>query len=347
MSGNIPEPAHSWLTDPGTPVFAVPPTLSEWEAQRRKIRDTLLELLGQLPPRPPAPQIEMIAREDRGDFVIERFRMDNGAGAMVPGIVLLPRGLRKPAPAILYCHWHGGDYPIGKEELFQSAHTPEPPGPALAQHGFVVLAIDAPCFGERANRGPGGAVEPGRQAEESTAKFNLWTGRTFWGMLLRDDLTALDYLASRPEVDPTRIGVTGISMGSTRTWWLMALDERLKAGVGVACLTRYQNLIAHDSLAEHSLGYYVPRMLTHFDTEAVVALIAPRAILFQTGDRDAGSPIDGVREVESLVRPLYRMYGRDEAFGNLIYPNVGHRYTAEMWTRTQAWLADHLGTASS
>ena len=65
--------------------------------------------------------------------------------------------------------------------------------------------------------GFGGRAEKDYVSEESTAKFDLWVGRTFWGMLLRDDLMALDYLASRPEVDAGRIGVTGMSMGATRS----------------------------------------------------------------------------------------------------------------------------------
>ena len=99
-------------------------------------------------------------------------------------------------------------------------------------------------------------------------------------MMLRDDLMALDYLASRPEVDARRIGVTGMSMGATRSWWLMALDERIKTGVAVACLTRYQNLIEHEMLKAHGIYYFVPNLLNHFDTEAVVALLAPRPALF-------------------------------------------------------------------
>jgi dienelactone hydrolase len=161
-------------------------------------------------------------------------------------------------------------------------------------------------------------------------------------MLLRDDLMALDYLAERPEVDARRIGVTGISMGSTRSWWLMALDERIRTGIGVACLTRYQDLIARGALAEHSAGYYVPGVLRHFDTEAMVALIAPRPVLFQTGDGDAGSPIEGVRAIEAAVRRVYRLYGREAAFESRIYPGVGHVYTIEMWQRTLEWLERHL-----
>ena len=78
--------------------------------------------------------------------------------------------------------------------------------------------------------------------EMSLTKLNLWLGRTLWGMMLRDQQIALDYLESRPEVDPTRIGAQGMSMGSTQAWWLGAIDDRIKAVVGVACLTRYEDL---------------------------------------------------------------------------------------------------------
>jgi len=252
--------------------------------KRQEIRAELWKLLGKLPPRPKTPKVETLSREDRGDYVVEKFQFDNNAGSMVRGYLLLPKGTSEKRPAILYCHWHAGEYDLGKEELFQAKHTPEAPGPAFARRGYVILAIDASGFGERNGQGPDGTAEKDYTAEETASKFNLWVGRTFWGMLLRDDLIALDYLASRPEVDTERIGVTGMSMGATRTWWLMALDERLKTGVAIACLTRYQNMIEHGAIHEHDIGYFVPNLLKHFDTEAVVALIAPRPVMFQTGD---------------------------------------------------------------
>ena len=229
--------------------------------------------------------------------------------------------------------------------MFQAKHTPEAPGPALVRRGYVVLAIDACCFGERNGQGPDGPGEKDYDSEETASKFDLWVGRTFWGMLLRDDIMALDYLASRPEVDSERIGVTGISMGATRTWWLMALDDRLKAGVAVACITRYQNLILHGSLRGHDIGYFVPGMLAHFDSEAVVALIAPRPFMLQTGNEDSASPVDGIRAVEAAVRPAYQLYGKESEFQNIVYPGLGHVYTPAMWANTLAWLDGHLGVA--
>jgi len=335
--------AERWLAQAQLlPPFAVPNSLAKWEDERKDIRNTLWGLLGRLPPRPRVPKIQMLSRNDRGEFVVEKFSFDNGAGATVPGYILLPKNSAGRAPGILFCHWHGGEYEIGKEELFQSKHTPEPPGPALVKRGFVVLGIDAYCFGERNGQGPGGPSETGSAGEMTASKFNLWVGRTVWGMILRDDLLALDYLASRSEVDPDRLGVTGISMGATRSWWLMALDERLKTGVAVACLTRYQNLIQHEELKAHGIYYFVPNLLTHFDTEAIVSLIAPRPVLFQTGDQDGGSPVDGIRAIESAVRPVYRLYNKDSNFQSLIYPGLGHVYTQEMWNKTVAWLDEKL-----
>lgn len=332
-----------WLAAAGpVPKFEIPPTQAAWETKRKQTRAELNQLLGKLPPRPATPRIETLSREERDDCVVEKFQFDNGAGATVRGYLVLPKNLKGKAPAILYCHWHGGQYDIGKEELFRASHTPFEPGPIFAKKGFVVIAIDSYCFGERNGQGPGGPEEKGTAGEMTAAKFNLWVGRSLWGMILRDDLMALDYLVSRPEVDTSRIGVTGMSMGATRAWWLMALDERIKTGVAVACLTRYQNLIQNEELKGHGIYFFVPGMLNHFDTEAVVSLIAPRPALFMSGADDPTSPTDGIHAIETTVRSAYRLYGKESDFESIIYPGQGHVYTPEMWDKTLAWFDQHL-----
>jgi dienelactone hydrolase len=335
--------AQRWLeAADSVPAFDIPPSKAVWQRHRKKVRAQLWELLGRLPPRPKRLSVETLQREDHGDYALEKFQFNNGAGAIVPGYLLLPKAVSGKAPGILYCHWHGGQYDMGKEELFRTNATPIPAGPALAKRGYVVLAIDAYCFGERNGAGPGGPAEKGGAGEMTASKFNLWLGRTLWGMIVRDDLIALDYLCRRPEVDATRLGVTGISMGSTRAWWAMALDERLRAGVGVCCLTRYQNLIAHEGLKHHGIYYFVPGMLRHFDTEAVVALAAPRPLLFLSGETDAGSPVDGIRVIEEKTWRAYKLYGHSENFQSVIYRGVGHQYTPEMWERMLAWMDRQL-----
>lgn len=335
--------AEAWMkAAPPVPEFLAPANLEAWSARKSEIRTTLWRLLGALPPRPAKPEVRVLSRERREGFVVEKIEFDNGAGSTVPGYFVLPETTVRPVPAILYCHWHGGDYPIGKEEIFRSDHTPEPPAPALARRGYAVLCIDAYCFGERNGQGPGGEGEKGSAGEMTASKFQLWWGRSLWGMMLRDELMALDYLASRTEVDASRIGVTGISMGATRAWWLMALDDRLKAGVAVACLTRYQDLTVGGGLKYHGIYYFVPGMLAHFDSEAVVSCAAPRPLLCMNGDSDAGSPVQGIREIEKRVAPVYALYGKPEAFRSEIHEKTGHVYLPVMWSSMFNWMDRHL-----
>jgi dipeptidyl aminopeptidase/acylaminoacyl peptidase len=335
--------AERWLSAVKTPEFTAPATKESWEKQRTEIRTTLQSLLGTFPPRPAIPDVTTISREEKDGYVLEKFRFENGLGMTVPGYLFLPSNTsEKKSPAILYCHWHGGQYDIGKEEMLQTNATPVAAGPALAKLGYVVLGIDACCFGERNGAGPGGPTEKGSAGEMTAAKFQLWAGRTLWGVMVRDDLMALDYLCSRPEVDASRIGVTGISMGSTRSWWIMALDDRPRAAVNVACMTRYRDLVQEQSLKAHGIYYFVPGMLQHFDSEAVIALAAPRPMLFMTGDQDGGSPMSGVKTIEEKVKPIYQLHGAPDNFENVIYPGVGHVYLPEMWERTVKWMDQHV-----
>lgn len=333
--------AEKWLAKTKiAPAMTVPASVEAWQNQRTSIRAKLTELLGDLPPRPPVSAVEIVGKEDKGSYTLETIQFDNDAGEIVKGFLFVPKSAtaQSKAPAILYCHWHGGQYDIGKGELLGTNAVPVAPGAALAEAGYVVLGIDAPCFGERNGQGPDGPQQKGSAGEMSASKFHLWAGRTLWGMMIRDDLTALDYLCSRPEVDPQRIGVTGISMGSTRSWWVMAMDERPRAAVCVGCMTRYEELIRAGMLKAHGIYYFVPGMLKHFDTEAVIALAAPRPMLFMTGDQDGGSPVDGVRHLGDIVGKVYDLDGSKEHFENVIYPGVGHVYLPEMWAKTLAWM---------
>ena len=341
VADSTPADLNHWLRiTPPPPALSAPATRESWTVERQRIRGRLEQLLGDFPPRPPVPVVHTVAREDHGTFQVERFTFENGLGDTVPGVLILPTHRSGRLPALLYCHWHGGEYQGGKSEVFENRHTPEVPAAALAARGYAVLAIDAPCFGERNGRGPDGTRDAA--GEQSASKYHLWYGHSLWGALLRDDRMALDYLLSRPEIDPARIGVTGISMGATRSWWLMALDERIRAGVAVACLTRYQDLIAKGGLRHHGIYYFVPGMLRQFDTESVIALAAPRPLLCLTGGKDDGSPAAGIQRIEAAVRPIWRLTGRDGGFESVIYPELGHVYTPEMWRRMLAWFDSEL-----
>jgi dienelactone hydrolase len=325
-----------------------PDSADQWERQKPELRKKLWRLLGDLPPATtPRPTIRR--KEARDGYTLEYLTYDNGVGDTVYGYLLIPAGAKRRGPAILYNHYHGGRYTQGKEELFipafaHSGNQTLVTGLELVRAGYVVFCIDAYCFGERRFQGPGGKKEEGAQTEWALSKTFLWQGRCLWGMMVRDDVMALSYLATRPEVDPARIAAMGMSMGSTRTWWLAALDDRIKVAVSVSCLTRYQDLIRDgEHVNGHGIYYFVPGILREkIDTEQVVGLIAPRPHLTLTGDKDCGSPASGVRTINGFQEHLYKLYGKPENFRGILYPGVGHQYTPEMWAETLAWLKKHL-----
>lgn len=232
-----------------------------------------------------------------------------------------------------------------KDNMFGCQPTSQDVAELLVKQGYVVLGIDSYFNGELRGKGPAGSLETmqrGPDQEMSLFRLNLWLGRTLWGMMLRDEQIALDSLASRPEVDTARIGAQGMSMGSIRAWWLAAVDERIQAVAGVACLTRYEDLIAIRQLRAHGIYYFVPGILMHFDSEGIMALLAPRAFLALTGDRDAGSPLEGMKKLEKILAGFYQLYGRPESFQSVIDPETGHVYNDDMKRRMVKWFNRHL-----
>jgi dienelactone hydrolase len=333
---DVPESFRHWKR----PDWKMPSDLSRWEsADRAQVRATLLRLLGTMPPRPDPRKVEVIGQEDRGGYTLERFRFHNGVDMVVPGILMIPKGIPRPAPVIIGLHGHGGS----KDQFCPRTKEGQPIGPMLVERGYVVAAIDAYFNGERIGKGPGGPQEVKEPAQEhSLVKLNLWLGRTLWGMMIRDEQCLIDYLETRPEIDRDRIGATGMSMGCTRAGWLAAVDDRVKAIVGVACFTRYTELLVHGDLERHGMYYFVPGMLEHFDTEALFALVAPRPMLQLSGDQDGGAPTDGIEVLEEKLGALYRLYGHPERFRSVIYKDTGHEYLPEMKAETIAWFERYL-----
>jgi dienelactone hydrolase len=319
-----------------------PKTLQEWQVNRGQIRAKLWHMLGEMPPIF-TPQPTLVSSEQRDGYRLEKIVFYNGAGAEVPGWVLIPDGANN-APAILYNHAHGGDYTIGKKEIFEDRYDLNNQiGVELVRQGYVVLAIDAYLFDERQGKGPAGPSEIDKEAELTLAKKFLWEGGTLWGMMVRDDLLALNYLLTRSEIDPARIGTTGMSLGGTRTTWIAALDERIKVAIPVAQMNRYQEFAASGKYVQHGMYYYVPGILrSGVNMEHIAALTAPRPHLILIGDSDSLSPIAGVHIIDDFSRKIYDLYGQPDHFQTIIESGIAHQYTPTMFAATLAWFKRYL-----
>lgn len=303
--------------------------MTEDEEQRRK---QLYDLLGDLPPRNLEIAASLTSIDAHENFYIENIRLELNGIESVPAYFIKPKNLSRPAPAILYNHYHAGKYKLGKDELLM----PKPEeglasyADDLCKQGYCVLCIDMWAFGERALR-----------SENSLFKEFLWKGKVLWGMMLYDSLRAVDYLITRPEIDSQRIATLGMSMGSTMAWWLTALDTRIKVCVDLCCLTDFQSLIDDDGLDRHGVYYFVPSLLKYFTTSQINALIAPRAHLSLAGNFDNLTPTGGLDRIDRELREIYAAKGKPSHW-KLSRFDVGHVETHHMRNEVLSFLDLHL-----
>jgi dienelactone hydrolase len=230
-------------------------------------------------------------------------------------------------------------YELGKEQLLLGTKVQPAYARVCAELGIITLAIDSWCFGERKHD------TNGHRGEEDAFKLMLWQGRPLWGMMMFDEFRAMRYLAGRPEVDATRLGAFGMSMGSTKAWWLSALDPQVKLTIDVCCLTDYDSLIRAHGLSGHGVYYYVPSLLKQFTTSQINELIVPRPHLSVNGRKDPLTPPEGVEKIRADLMPLYQKYGR-EADCRVDLFDCAHEETPEMRALIIDWMRKHLtGTA--
>jgi dienelactone hydrolase len=307
-------------------------TFSSYQSRRRQV---LWSLLGDLPwqhePGPP----KVLRTEQHDNYTLKRLVLDLNGIEAVPALLMIPKRLQNPAPGLLFVHWHAGMYDLGKEQLLRGTSVQPAYAPILAEMGVVTLAIDSWCFGERQRDANG------QRGEEDAFKLMLWRGQVLWGMMMFDEFRALSYLARRPEVDPQRVGAFGMSMGSSKAWWLAALEPRVRLTVDVCCLTDYESLIAANGLSGHGIYYFVPSLLKQFDTTGVNELIVPRPHLSVNGRKDPLTPPAGVEKIREKLLPLYRQHGREQNCRIELF-DCAHEELPEMRSMIIDWMRRYL-----
>jgi dienelactone hydrolase len=317
----------------GAPAAALNPVAADesFPSMQERRRKELWGLLGDLPWKHQPGPARLVNREEHDGYTLERLVLNLNGVEGVPALLLIPSKRKEKAPGLLYIHWHAGMYELGKEQLIRGVDAQPAYAPVLAEKGIVTLAIDSWCFGERKRE------QNGSEGEQTAFKLMLWRGQVLYGMMMFDELRAMDYLASRPEVDATKLGAFGMSMGATKAWWLAALDPRVKVCMDVCCLTDYDELIKRHGLKEHGIYYYVPSLLKHFQTSDINEMIVPRAHLSVNGRKDPLTPPTGVEKIRDRLLPLYREYGKESDCQIDLF-DCAHVELPEMRKEILAWM---------
>lgn len=302
-------------------------------------RDRLLVGLGGPWPEACPLAAETVESTAKDGYRLERVTYEVEPGERVASYLLLPgtASRQKPAPGICVWHQHNGQWQLGKSEPAGLAGNPmHHTGVALARLGYVVLCPDALGFGEREQ----GYKHRGGNLERFLFLKYVVQGKCLAWKHILDMRRAVDYLASRPEVRADRLGCYGHSMGSTHTWLVGPWEPRLIALVGNCCLPTYAGI--HREQLLHCFPNFIPGLNQYGDTPDIAALIAPRALHLNLGERDGGSPIDEARRGIETIRRAYESQHAEDKFTHYIEPNGEHVLSDEMWRRVRDFFAKYL-----
>lgn len=304
--------------------------LQEWQEKRARLFEGFKRVIGPFPEKAPL-NARTISREDKGDYIQEKVVYESEPGEEVPAYLLIPKGLKGPAPAVFCHHQHNAEFQIGKSEVVGMLGNPEQAyGKELAQRGYIVLAADALCFEERRED----SLDGGAAYERFIATTLLLQGSCLQSRNIWDVIRGIDYLTERPEVDEGRIGMVGHSLGGQETIFTAAFEERIKV-VAVSCgFTTYAANIRER--LPHNWSLYVPGILTVGEMYDLASLIAPRPFFLAAATKDYWMPVDGVREAVEKIREVYEAYGQEERF-HALFEDVPHRFTYTMRQAAYAW----------
>jgi dienelactone hydrolase len=242
----------------------------------------------------------------------------------------LPKHLSKPAPAILYVCGHA--YVITNGVSYGNKTAYHHHGAWFARNGYVCLILDTIQLGEI------------QGVHHGTYREGMWwwnaRGYTPAGVEAWNGMRALDYLQSRPEVDGERLGVTGRSGGGAYSWWVTALDGRIKAAAPVAGITDLQNHVVDGTVEGHCDCMFFVNTY-RWDFPMVAALAAPRPLLLCNSDKDSIFPLEGVERLHSKVSRIYKLYGATNNLGLLITEGE-HKDTQDLQLPVFRWFNRHL-----
>jgi dienelactone hydrolase len=277
----------------------------DWLSRRELYRQQLREMLGldPLPERTPL-QAAVTGKVEHPQFTVEKVQFQSRPHLYVTANLYVPKKLSGPAPAVLYLCGHSQAMKDGVSYGNKTKYQHH--GAWFARNGYMCLVIDTLQLGE---------IEG---IHHGTYRENRWwwnaRGYTPAGVETWNAIRALDYLQTRPEVDAERLGVTGRSGGGAYSWFLTALDDRIKVAVPVAGITNLKNHVVDGCVEGHCDCMY-PVNDYRWDYAQVAALAAPRPLLIANTDQDRIFPLEGVMDVYKQVRRLYELAGKLDQLG--------------------------------
>ena len=290
---------------------------NEWLNRQAEIKKIMAETVGEFPAKTPLNPV-ITGTIKKNDFTVEKLYFESRPGFYVTAALFLPATKSGKQPAIIYCCGHSANG--FRSDAYQRCIL------NLVKKGFIVLAFDPVGQGERIQYfdSNGKSVLSPTDEHSYPGTQSFVSGLTPANYFIWDGIRAVDYLLSRKDVDPARIGITGRSGGGTQTAYIAAMDERILAAAPECYITTFDKLLRSigPQDAEQNLMYSLKK---GFDLSDLIEIRAPKPTLMLTTTRDIFS-IQGARDAFKEARNAYIAFSAPE---NLIMAedDAGHAST--------------------
>jgi cephalosporin-C deacetylase-like acetyl esterase len=310
----------------------------EWQ---RVARHRLIERLGGFPATRADLRPEVLERRDFGTYVRERVVFQTRDNLSAVGYLLLPADRPRPLPAVVCFSGHGrgvddllGIAPDGTQQPTRGAGYAKEYALQCVEHGYATFALEQLGFGARRDAAAR-KTGPTENSCRPAACAALLFGQTMIGLRAWDAMRAIDYLATRPEIDTRRVATLGASGGGTTSLFTAALDERVRVGVVSAYFNTFRDSIVSIS---HCPDNYVPGLVRDMEMSDVAGLIAPRCLFVESGRLDRIFPVEGSQRAAEHARQIYRTLSTPERMGYEIHEGAHEFHGTGAFEFLARWL---------
>lgn len=316
-----------------------------WQRQRTQIRTAFVDLLGEGVTAAPADlDLQWHEEQRRDDLTIRKLSFLAEPDDRIYAYLVVPDGLQEPAPAVMCLHGTTAD---AKEACLDQSKDPggsKSTALDLARRGFIAFAPDHFCAGER--------LKPGEQPYDGSPLYQRHPQWSEMGKDIYDHRLCLDVLQGLPEVDGSRIGCIGHSLGGYGSLFLAALDERIQAGVSSCGVTvwdadnmkfNWSRILPGYVHFPKLRGYWQKGQRAPVDFHEIMALVAPRPFLnISAVGNDVCFPIfEPFAELYCQVESVYKLLGAEGKFGTYFH-SCGHSFQNTPRALAYAFLQEHL-----
>ena len=312
----------------------------KWKkAARAKVFECMMT-----PPKAAAAwDMEVLGEEQREGYKAQKIAFNINAYSRITAYLLIPDGGAGKFPTVVALHDHGAHLFIGKEKMIRpffiaseeldadgkisekkkaanqevlddadawvnQLYEGQYVGDYLAKHGYVVLSIDAPMWGERGRKE---GVD--RNKYDLIAGNMMMLGRDLSAFMTYDDIASTEFLASLPMVDAKRIGCVGCSMGAYRSWMLSALSDRIRVGASICWMITTDAQLTRRFGRKENGGFAncFPGLRQYLDYPHIASLACPKPMLFINGTKDKLFPVPGVKDAFAEMHKVWKSQGVD------------------------------------